>query len=656
MKRKMGIGIALFLITLCSIFFIQGKVDAATVYNDEISYEEEYDGTITVRAAGEYIEKATIPSTINGKTVTKIDYSGFQNCKYLETVTLPSTIKEIEAYAFEGCTSLTSINIPSQVKTIPYWAFQNCSSLRNINLSNVTKIEPYAFNGCSSLTSVTFSANLQSIGDGAFKDTKALKTVNLPSQLTYLGDSAFEASGLTSITIPTSVKEMPSNYGAFENCKSLKTATINASVTKIPYNLFKDCTALTTVKFSSSSPVINFDRYVFSGCSSLTNVTLPPKLQNISNYCFENCTALTTITIPDTVTTIGVHAFSGCSKLSSIKIPYGVKEIQQYAFSDCTSLKNIYFTKSIQEIEKWAFENCSTSNLKIYGYSGTAAKYFAQENGYSFTECTPVSSIKISGNTSVVKKSSVTLKANVSPTNAYNKTVKWSSSNPSIASVSSSGVVTGKAIGTATITAMATDGTGAKGTYIITVKATDLPFKDVTVDEWYYGAIKYTYQKGIIKGANDTEFKPNVNISRGMMVTILWRMVGEPKITGGKSFPDVKTSDYYYNAVKWASAKGIVNGYNSGKFAPNDDITREQLAVILQNYSKYMKRDVSKTTNLSKFKDGYKTTGYAQPAVKWAVATGVISGKDKGTRLDPQGTATRAEAAAMIYNYFTKIK
>ncbi len=186
--------------------------------------------------------------------------------------------------------------------------------------------------------------------------------------------------------------------------------------------------------------------------------------------------------------------------------------------------------------------------------------------------------------------------------------------------------------------------------------SSELPFEDVSADEWYYEAIRYTYQKGIIKGANDTEFKPNTKISRGMMVTILWRMVGEPKVTGGKNFPDVKTNDYYYYAVKWASAKGIVNGYNSGKFAPNDDITREQLAVILQNYSKYMKRDVSKTTNLSKFKDGYKTTGYAQPAVKWAVATGVISGKDKGTRLDPQGTATRAEASAMIYNYFTKIK
>ncbi len=186
--------------------------------------------------------------------------------------------------------------------------------------------------------------------------------------------------------------------------------------------------------------------------------------------------------------------------------------------------------------------------------------------------------------------------------------------------------------------------------------STKLQFKDVKKGDWFYEAVKYNTERGFIRGANDTEFKPETNISRGMMVTILWRMVGEPKITGGKSFPDVKTSDYYYNAVKWASAKGIVNGYNSGKFAPNDDITREQLAVILQNYSKYMKRDVSKTTSLSKFKDGYKTTGYAQTAVKWAVATGVISGKDKGTRLDPQGTATRAEAAAMIYNYFTRMK
>ena len=657
MKKKIIWGVGILLCIMLLAILCPNKVEAAITYNDEISYEENYDGTIKVRAAGEYIESATIPSSINGKPVTEIDYAGFQNCKYLKTVTLPSTIQEIGTYAFEGCTSLTSINIPSQVKTMPYWGFQNCSSLKSINLSSVTKIEPYAFNGCSSLTSVTFSSNLQSIGDGAFKDTTALKTVNLPSKLTYLGDSTFQASGLTSITIPTSVTEMPSNYGAFEDCKSLKTATINASAQELPGNLFKNCTALTTVKFSTNSPITKFSGGTFEGCTSLTSVTLPSKLTNIGRGCFKDCTSLKSITIPDTVESIDRYAFDGCTGITTIKLPYNVKEIGPYAFSACSNLKSIYFTKAIQEIDDWAFYGDTTSkSIRFYGYSGTAAKYFAQENGYTFIECTPVSSIKITGNSSVLKKSSITLKATVSPSGAYNKTVKWSSSNSSIATVSSAGVVTGKAGGTATITAMATDGTGVKGTYTITVKMTELPFRDVDVDDWFYNVVKYNYQKELITGTTDTTFSPNDKLSRSMLATIIWRMEGAKKVSSGKSFPDVKEGIWYTNAIKWITSQKIMSGYDNGKFGPNDSITREQLAVTLRNYANYKKKNTNSTTSLNKYKYSTKVSSWAKTAMQWAVGKKIVSGKDNGTMLDPKGTATRAEAAAMINNYLVNVK
>lgn len=132
-------------------------------------------------------------------------------------------------------------------------------------------------------------------------------------------------------------------------------------------------------------------------------------------------------------------------------------------------------------------------------------------------------------------------------------------------------------------------------------------------------------------------------------------MEGEPKVTGIEDFPDV-TGQYYYDAVRWAAKDKIVSGYNSGKFGPNDNITREQLATILCNYAKYKNQNVNLSTDTSKYKDWYKITGYARPAMDWAVATGVITGKYNGTKVDPQGTATRAEAACMIYNYCTKIK
>ena len=194
-----------------------------------------------------------------------------------------------------------------------------------------------------------------------------------------------------------------------------------------------------------------------------------------------------------------------------------------------------------------------------------------------------------------------------------------------------------------------------KDTYKVP-QSTELPFNDVGTNDWYYSSIKYTYQKGIIKGATETEFRPNAKFSRGMLVTILWRMEGEPKVTNAKEFADVTSGKYYYNAIKWATSKGIVNGYSNGKFGPEDNITREQLAVMLRNYAKYKGKNVSQTADISKYKDSGKTSGYAKTSVQWAIAKGIISGKDNGTRIDPQGTASRAEAAAMIYNYCTKIK
>ena len=656
MKKKiLLIGGILFIAVILQLLF-SNNIKAATTYNSEISYEENYDGTIKVMASGKYIENATIPSTINGKPVTEIASSGFKGCQYLKTVTLPSSIIEIGSDAFNGCKSLTSINIPSKVTEIPYWGFQNCSSLKSINLSNITKINPDAFYGCSSLSSVTLSNKLVLIGSGAFQKCSSLASVTLPSSLKEMGAEAFMESGLKSIVLPSSITKMGNNYGAFEGCKSLKTVIINASIKELPTNIFKDCTALTTVTFSSNSPITTFRDDVFNGCTALTSIILPSKLTNISRGCFENCTSLKNITISDSVETIDYYAFKGCKNITTINIPYGVKTIENYVFDGCTSLRNIYFTKSIQTIEDNAFYGLTPSLIRFYGYSGTAAKYFAQDNGFNYIELTPVTSISITGSNSVLKGKSTTLKATVLPSSAYNKNVLWSSSNTSVATVSQSGVVTGIKAGTATITAMAKDGTGVKKTFNITVKLTDLPFRDVIVSDWYYSSVKYTYEKGYIAGATSTEFRPTKNITRGMIVTILWRMEGEPSVTGVSNFPDVKSGQYYYNAVRWATKNKIVSGYNSGKFGPNDNITREQLATILCNYAKYKGKNVNKTADTSNFKDWYKVTGYARPAMSWAVATGVITGKYNGTKVDPQGTASRAEAAGMIYNYCTKIK
>ena len=193
-----------------------------------------------------------------------------------------------------------------------------------------------------------------------------------------------------------------------------------------------------------------------------------------------------------------------------------------------------------------------------------------------------------------------------------------------------------------------------KDTYKVP-SVTELPFTDVDADNWYYNSVKYCYDNGLIMGTTDTTFSPNTNVTRGNLVTILYRMEGYPKVEGTVSFPDVKESDYYYEAVKWAEKTGVVHGYETGKFGPNNNISREQLATILNNYAKYKRKDTSARTDLTRFTDNAKISSYAKEAISWAVASKVMSGKKEGTLADPQGRATRAEAAAMIQNYCSYI-
>ena len=188
---------------------------------------------------------------------------------------------------------------------------------------------------------------------------------------------------------------------------------------------------------------------------------------------------------------------------------------------------------------------------------------------------------------------------------------------------------------------------------------TDLPFEDVDSDEWYYSAIKYSYNNKIIMGYNSTTFAPNDNITRGMLVTILYRMEGSPKVTTVSKFSDVQnTKEYYYKAVNWAAANNIVSGYsdpkNKGKFGPDDKITREQLAVILWKYSKYKGTYKTVKADYSKFTDSKNISSFAKEGMNWAVGAGVITGSNK--KLNPQGYATRSEAVSMIYKYCTKVK
>lgn len=190
------------------------------------------------------------------------------------------------------------------------------------------------------------------------------------------------------------------------------------------------------------------------------------------------------------------------------------------------------------------------------------------------------------------------------------------------------------------------------------VKATETPsktkFNDVSANDWFASAVDYVTGKGMMNGTADNTFSPKANTTRGMVVTVLYRLEHQPS-TSAASFTDVASGAYYANAVAWANANGIVSGYGSGKFGPNDKVTREQLAAILYRYAQYKKYDVSGAKSLDGYTDAQSVSSYAVPALQWANAAGVVTGKS-GNKLDPKGNATRAEVAAMLMRFCENVK
>lgn len=324
------------------------------------------------------------------------------------------------------------------------------------------------------------------------------------------------------------------------------------------------------------------------------------------------------------------------------------------------------------------------------------------------------------------------LTATVLPENATNKAVTWSTSDASVATVKN-GLVTAVAEGTATITVTTEDGgktasctvtvkaapvpdvsvesvtldqtsaeleagetqqltaivlpenatnkavtwstsdasvatvenglvtAVAKGTATITavfekvdVEESGLPFTDVKSGDWYHDAVEYVYGEGLMAGTSGKLFTPNGTLSRGMIVQILYSLEGKPETDADSVFDDVKAGAWYADAVNWAASVGVVSGYGNGKFGPDDSITREQLAAILRQYAGLKGYKTEASGKLDGFADADQVSGWATEAMQWAVSNGLMSGKNGGM-LDPKGTATRAETAVILMQFCEKI-
>ena len=227
------------------------------------------------------------------------------------------------------------------------------------------------------------------------------------------------------------------------------------------------------------------------------------------------------------------------------------------------------------------------------------------------------------------------------------------SEDPEIATVSETGIITGVKKGNTVInaTVFANDIEIFSGTYDVQVKKA-LPFIDVQAGDWYYDTVEYAYENAIMTGLTDTVFGPNDNLARAQLAVILYRMSGDEAVEYSDVFPDVEDDIWYTDGILWASSKGIVTGYtDTGLFRPSQNISREQIAVMLHRYAKGLNLDNGVRAEFDKFQDAANVSEYADEAMQWAVGNGIITGKYEGTIIDPQGNATRAECATMISRF-----
>lgn len=209
---------------------------------------------------------------------------------------------------------------------------------------------------------------------------------------------------------------------------------------------------------------------------------------------------------------------------------------------------------------------------------------------------------------------------------------------------------------TTTTTEATTEATTEETTEATTETTTEYenPFVDVNSSDWFYNSVLEANRSGLFNGVTENTFEPYLNLNRAMVVTVLYRLEGSPQVNGISNFNDVTNNSYYAKAVKWAEDNSIVMGYSQSEFAPNDAVTREQLAAIINRYAQYKGYYSDSSSDLSVFSDNDNISTWAEDNVRWAVSQGIFNGRTDGT-FDPKGTTTRAEVSAVFTRLYDKL-
>ena len=634
-------------------------------------------------------------------SVTRIGRYGIAMCSKLTGMSIPKGVTEIGDFGLAG-NGLTAVTLPDGLQSLGRGAFDSCTSLTNTTLpAAITAVPGKCFADCTKLLTADYKGEVTTISEHAFEGCKSLVTAPIPATVTELGASAFNGCvALTDVTLPAGVTAIPD--GCFQGCTALKDMKLPGTVTRVGHNAFTGCTALGDVRCYGAPPTVEpagaaehsfepaivtihynpdpvygwtFDAdgkwqgYTVSGKGAClhtgygtTENTVPAtcgeagRVDTICSNCGE---VISTKEIPAT----GEHTWdNGTVTTEPTENEPGVRTFTcavcgatKTAPIPATGAHDYQFTKTVAP-------TCTAGGYDLYTCSGcgatekrnpTDALGHKWDSGKVTTEPTETAPGVRTYTCTVCGE----VKTEVIPATGAH-THKWDAGKVTTAPTATT---PGVRTYTCTICGLTKEEViPPTGGSTVCPGGTSCPsygFRDVAGPaDWSHEGIDYCVRRSLMVGTGVGTFSPNAVCSRAQIVQILYNLSGDTADYGNYYLPftDVNPGDWFYEAVAWAYANDIVAGTSATTFAPNVDITREQMTVILYGYTaKYAPAFTGGGTSLGQFPDAGSVANWAYAAMNWAVGNGLISGIESYgvTYLAPQGSATRAQASAIIMRY-----
>ena len=635
------------------------------------------------------------------ESVTRIGRYGIAMCSKLTGMSIPKGVTEIGDFGLAG-NGLTAVTLPDGLQSLGRGAFDTCTSLTNTTLpAAITAVPGKCFANCTKLLNVKYAGTVTAIGERAFEGCKSLTAAPIPETVTELGASAFTGcTALTDVTLPAGVAAIPD--GCFQGCIALKDMKLPGTVTSVGHNAFTGCTALGDVRCYGAPPTVQpagaaehsfepaivtihynpdpvygwtldadgkWQGYTVSSKGACLHTGYGTHENTVPATCGEagrteticdNCGEVVStkeipatgahtwdngkVTTEPTETTPGVRTFTCavCGQTRTETIP--ATGVHDYQFT-----KNVAPTCTADGYDLYTCSGCGATEKRnskpALGHKWDSGKVTTEPTettpGVRTYTCTVCGEVK----TEVIPATG----AHTHKWDAGKVTTEPTATTPGVRTY------------TCTICGLTKEEvippTGGSTVCPGGPSCPSYGFRDVAGPaDWSHEGIDYCVRRSLMVGTGVGTFSPDMACSRAQIVQILYNLSGDKTDYGNYYLPftDVAPGDWFYEAVAWAYANDIVAGTSASTFAPNDVITREQMAVILYGYTaKFAPEFTGNAASLNTFPDAGSVANWAYTAMSWAVGNGLISGMGSGgvSYLAPQGSATRAQASAIIMRY-----